>query len=192
MAEQRFSKEEWDRIRLANQRVPITTVCTMIGMDVPPIARMKVHCPFEHLYHSDGGIDAAFQIYEDGDSKNSAWCWACGRYFSPVLLFAQAQDLSEPVAAQVLLDRTGYVPPTLESLLQAAERAAVPVDTAYLARALKTYCSRICDDWEDRQLDPEVADRLSRCLALLTRVRSDDDAERWLDATKRAMADELS
>lgn len=177
-------------IALANQHVPIGTVCRLIGMDTPADAgdltysgRMKLHCPFGHLYHGDGGVEAAMRIYPD-----HAYCFRCAAYFTPVKLAAQAWDVTWSVAAARLLDAIGYRPLSLaEQWADVVDPVREP-DTTMLAEALKTYCRRVDPGWSVRQYDPAVSAALTRCLGLLDLVHADQDAARWLGTCKQVMA----
>ncbi len=175
-------------IALANEHVPIVTACRLVGVDLPEdggLARSrKTFCPFGELYHSDGGAEPAMRIYPD---SNSAWCFRCAAYLTPVKLAAQAWDQDWATAAAVLLDRIGYRPPSLAERWAAAVAVVPAPDTTLLAEALKVYCARHDPQWSTDQFAPDVAGQLARCLTLLDRVGDDEDAARWLAGTKRAM-----
>ncbi len=172
-------------IAVANEQVPIAVACRMAGVSVVGDAGRptKVHCPFGAL-HSDGGIDKAMRVYTD---TNSAWCFSCTTFYTPVKIFAQARELDYRTAATVLLDHIGYRPLSLADQFAAAERSAQP-DTAQLADALKIYCQRVIPGWRGRQYNADESALLARCLALLDRVRSDTEAQLWLNTTKSIMA----
>lgn len=145
---------------------------------------MKVHCPFGDLYHSDQGIEAAFRIYP---GSNSAFCFAGCGYFTPVGLAAMAWDRPKEEVAADLLDRVGYKPVSLAQAWAGLQVREEPPDTAMLALALRTYCERVAPGWAERQFEPGIGAVLDRCLALLPRVKTPDDAEQWLQVTKRVM-----
>ena len=90
--------QEKSVIDLANERITIIEACNMLGMDVHDfsIASLKVWCPFGHLYHSDGGTTKAMRIYP---ATNSAWCFACNLYFTPVKLIAMDRGIPDQQAA---------------------------------------------------------------------------------------------
>jgi hypothetical protein len=46
-------------------------------------------------------------------------------------------------------------------------------------------------DWEDRQFDPTVSDKLRRCLGMLPKLRTEADAKKWLSVAKQAMSQTL-
>jgi len=175
-------------VALANEVVPILVVCRLIGMGLP--AEMsygrapKVYCPFGPLYHADAGHEAAFRVYVD---SNSCYCFAGCGYFSPVWLAAQAWDVDSRSAATELLERTGYASPTLSAAWEAAQAYQPAPDPVLLRQALQTYCTRICPDWAAVQFTTPVAATLSRCLDLLSRVQTGEDARRWLVAVKMVM-----
>lgn len=175
-------------VSIANDKVPITMACRLVGMDIDDdIAygrSMKVHCPFGELYHTDQGVEPAFRIYVD---SNSAYCFACSTYFTPVWLVSQAWDQQPAQVAVELLERIGIKPASLaDAWAQAAVRDVVP-DAGLLAEALKTFCGRICVDWDDAQFEPATAGLLSRCLALLDLVHTEGEARQWLDECKKVM-----
>jgi hypothetical protein len=174
-------------VAVANEMVNITVVCHEIGVAIPEIAEgksAKVHCPFGAVYHSDHGMETAFRVYP---STNSAFCFAGCGYFSPVYLYAQAFDITTMESATRLLDLIGYKP---LSLVDAWAKVSAPperIDQSSLAEALKVYCSRIDPLWEERQFDPGIARALTRCLELVPRVRTSEEARTWLETTKQVM-----
>lgn len=176
-------------VEVANEKVSILTVCRLFGVDLnEDIAAggrtRKVSCPFGEIYHSDGGISPAMRIYPE---SNSAYCFSCAAYWTPVSLAAKAMDLDRSSAAIRLLDHVGYRPLGLAEQFQQAVEYAPEPDRALLADALKTYCRRIDSQWLDRQFEPGVAAQLTRCLSLLDLVKSADDVALWLDRCKVAM-----
>lgn len=179
-------------VAVANEMVAITTACRFVGMHVPDDIdygrSMKVRCPFGEVYHSDSGAEAAMRVYIE---TNSAFCFRCGVSYSPVKLAAQAWDLSFKDAAVELLERIGHKPVSLaDAWLHASTRDTAP-DRTMLGEALKMFCARVAPDWDDAQFDPAVAAKLTRCLALLDLVNTEDDARTWLAGCKTAMATSL-
>lgn len=182
--------EPRELIELANQRVSIVDACNMANMDVGDYARaaMKVYCPFGEVYHHDGGMTKSMRIYPE---TNSAWCFAGCGYFSPVKMVAWYKDLSEEAAAESLLVQTNYVPEDYISQWDALLGETPTVDTASLAEALKVACSRICPDWDVLQFEEGVSLKLNQCLELLPKVKTKEDAVKWMEVTKHAMRAEL-
>lgn len=183
-------------IRLANEQVPITAACRLIGMSVPDEIwgrSAKVRCPFGELYHRDGGAEASFRVYPEA---NSAYCFSCAQSYSPVWLIAQAWGLTSRAAAVELLERAGIKPVSLADAWAAVAVVEDAPDQVLLAEALKTFCERIGpelrQDWDDAQFQPAIAAALSRCLDLLDRVRTGADADQWLSGCKQAMRRALS
>ena len=174
-------------ITVAEQVVPITVVCTLLGIVISDGAGRprKVRCPFGEVYHSDHGHAPAMRVYVQ---SNSAWCFACGVYYTPVTLAAQAWDCTRRVAATRLLEHIGHRPLSSAVAWVNATRSAQTPQRAQLAQALQTYCRRIEDAWARLQFDPLVAATLSRCLALLELVDDEHDAQQWLAGCKIAMA----
>lgn len=175
-------------VTVANEQVPIVTVCQMLGVDLPDDVgsgrSRKVSCPFGEMYHSDGGIAATMRVYPD---SNSAYCFSCSTYYTPVSLAARAMGCPVSVAASRLLDRIGYRPPDGSAAWQRVQRFEPEPDKALLADALKTFCRRIDAHWSSRQFDPAVASVLTRCLGLLDLVKSADEVHVWLEGCKEAM-----
>lgn len=181
-----MATEEKSVIQLANERMTIIEACNSLGMDVMDfsIASLKVWCPFGHLYHADGGTTKAMRIYP---ATNSAWCFAGCGYFTPVKLIAMDKGITEQQAAESILESTNYVPPDYESRWNALLDEKPAINTDDLTEALKIACSRMVPDWEERQFDEVVAHKLRQCLALLRKVRSEEDATKWLSTTKQIM-----
>lgn len=179
-------------IALANEKVSIVVACQLAGVALPDDAgygrSMKVRCPFGNL-HSDGGKEAALRVYPD---TNSAWCFACNCYLTPVKVLAQVRELDWATASALLLEHIGYRPLSLAEQFQALTEHQSRPDTAQLADALKTYCARVIPGWETRQFDAEESALLTRCLSLLDRVANDTDAGSWLDTTKQVMSQQFS
>jgi len=176
-----------DVVTVANEKVSIVTVLTMLGVEVDDIGMgraRKVHCPFGGLYHSDQGLSPAMRVYPD---SNSAYCFSCAAYYTPVGLAAKGLDTTWRKAATHLLDRIGYRPMDLAAQFKDALEYEPEPDKALLADALKTYCRRIDPDWARRQFEPRVAGILTRCLSLLDLVTSQDDVHLWLCKCKEVM-----
>lgn len=175
-------------VTVANEQVSIVTVCQMLGTELPDDVgagrSRKVHCPFEQVYHSDGGVAAAMRIYPE---SNSAYCFSCSYYYTPVNLAARAMGVDQRTAAARLLDRVGYRPLDLAAAFRAVSSYEPQPDKALVADALKTYCRRIEPHWSRRQFEPVVAAALTRCLSLLDLVISADDVALWLARCKDAM-----
>ena len=180
-------------VTVANEQVSILAACQLIGMDLPDHLAYgrnpKIYCPFGELYHVDSGAEAAMRIYVE---SNHLWCFAGCGYFSPVSLVARAFDLPHRVAADELLERAGIRPPTPDEVWRSAVGHHEPPDRDLLAEALKTFCRRQDPGWDDTQFHPGVAPVLSRCLALLDHVDSDEAAAQWLSGCKEAMSRTLA
>lgn len=172
-------------IDLANDKVPIEYVCRLFDLEVIENNRGKVHCPQGEFYHSDGGSEPTMRIYSD---SNSAYCFRCATAFSPVWMFAQVRGCKPREAAQTLLEMIGHKPPSVADLWEQFNNPEpIAPDTASLAVALKTYCSRLASDWKTRQFDANVSDKLTKCLTLLDYVVTEEQAVQWLKATKAVM-----
>lgn len=176
-------------VAVANEQVPIVTVCRMLGLELPDDVgegrSRKVPCPFGAIYHSDGGVDPTMRIYPE---SNSAFCFSCSISYTPVALAAKGMGLNPHAAAARLLDVIGHRPLDLAGQWSAANSYAPTLDTAMLADALKTYCRRICPAWSSAQFDAQVAATLTKCLSLLDLVKTPEDVEHWLTRCKAAMA----
>jgi hypothetical protein len=171
-------------VALANSRVSILEAYELIGN--PLWGTSKNYCPFGPVTHADGGASPALRVYPD---TNSSYCFACAKAWRPVTLLADSRDISIDEAAQVLLESSGYIPESVDDRLEALLAEETPaVDADALAQALSTYCARIHPKWKSLQFDDEVAVPYRECLDLLVLVHSPQDAQKWLEATKRKMA----
>lgn len=176
-------------VKLANDRVTIFQAFSLAGYDVGYMASSgKVYCPFGSMYHVDRGSTRAMKVYPN---TNSAWCFAGCGYFDPVKLVATARDLTVEQAAEAILEDTGWVAPNYQDQWDALVNEPVTIDTADLAEALKVACSRMSVYWEDIQFEGGVAKMLTRCLSLLGKVRTAEDAQRWMSVAKEAMREAL-
>ena len=174
-------------ISQVNEEVSFLAVCRLVGMEVPdglPAGgSVKVHCPFG-FQHRDHGAEAAFRVYPD---SNSGYCFAGCGFFSSVMLAATSWDCSHEEAARRLQD-TFEVRGLDVGWEQAVQPVPPPaVDTAALAQALHSYCAREIPDWESVQFQPGPSEMLAKCLRLLGKVSSYEDAYKWLDVAKQAM-----
>jgi hypothetical protein len=181
-----FGQKSW--IDLANDNINIADFLTSIGVYVPDTIRdggnKKVHCPFG-FYHSDNGQAKAMRIYY---SANVAFCFSCGKRYSPVALASAYWDCSWSNAAIRLLDDAGFKPKSLqERWVEATTHVETKLDLIALADALKMYCSGVSQYWDRLQYDDDVSSKLSRCLELLSSVKTDEQAIKWLTVCKLAM-----
>lgn len=170
----------------ANDQVPIRTACALIGMRIPAEvgSSLKVHCPFGAVWHSDHGREPAMRIYPE---SNHAHCFSRCGHFTPVALVATCRGISQRAAARELLAHIGHSR-NLADLWHQATHHDRPPDRVLLGEALKTFCARTCPDWPDIQFSSDIAALLTRCLSLLDRVNTADDAVLWLDTCKQVMA----
>lgn len=163
-------------------------VCRLLGMDLPGDLsfgrNLKVWCPFGDVYHTDSGDEAAMRVYVE---SNSVYCFAGCGFFTPVSMLAHAWDITRRTAARELLERAGITPTVPSDVWDRPLDGHDPPDRNLLAEALKTFCRRTVPGWAQRQFDPDTATVLTRCLALLERVSTDEDAHRWLTGCKQAM-----
>ncbi len=173
-------------VTVANEVVPIATVLRWFGVDGGDVSERsrKLRCPFGQIYHSDHGVAPALRVYPD---TNSAYCFSCTWYLTPVSLAARGWDVDRRTAAERLLTRVGHRPLDLASQWRAAAQYTPELDKSLSAQALKTYCRRISSSWESRQFEPQVAADLTRCLALLDLVTSAEDHALWLTSCKTVM-----
>lgn len=172
----------------ANKKVSIYLVCGLVGVDVSEGregSSIKTYCPFGRFYHSDGGKEAAFRVYAE---TNSAYCFSCKKYFSPVSLYSSATDVSYKNSAEYLLDKIGYRKPTVEEIWNNVQPKEPEPDKSMLNKALRLYCQRISTDWSKDQFKASVADILDKCLALLDSVTTSQEADYWLNSSKEVMS----
>lgn len=172
-------------VAIANEQYSIIAACRAVGLELPeiPMGRsVKVHCPFG-FQHVDMGHETAFRVYAD---TNTAFCFAGCGYFTPVWLISTATDKRPAEVAADLLAEIGYRPLDLLERFSTAEQDPAP-DKASLRAALQMYCERTLPMWEELQFNAVVAFKLGKCLALLDRVVTSDDAWLWLSVAKQAM-----
>jgi len=177
-----------EQIEEANKKVSIYLVCGLIGMDLSEGregSSIKTYCPFGRFFHSDGGKEAAFRVYAE---SNSAYCFSCKKYFSPVSLYSSATDLSSKASAEFLLEKIGYKKPSPEEIWNNVQPKDPEPDKSMLNKALRFYCQRISNDWSRDQFLPEVSEVLDRCLTMLDSVRNTEDADFWMRGSKAVMA----
>ena len=175
-----------ERIQLANSLMTITRACRFIGMQIGDfdVHSIKLYCPFGQDMHEDRGRGKAFRVYPD---TNSAYCFACAMPYRPVSLVATDRGVTDAEAAEIILEEVGYVPQDYESRWDDITAKETLPDLEGLSQALMTACSRMSPDWEFRQLEPDVAATLRKCLEIRHSVHTEDEARKWLAGTKIAM-----
>ncbi len=176
-------------VSLANERVSILDVCRWIGMEVgeelvASRSSGKLHCPMGGIYHDDLGASRTFRIYPE---TNSAWCFRCHSYYTSVSLAAQAWGRKYNEVASELLDRIGYKFPSIADQWIEATNTLIAPDVQMLATALTIHCESLVDAWYEVQFDVAVANMLSKCFNLLEFVKTDKDADVWLQCVKSVM-----
>lgn len=182
-----LSQKSW--IDEANERIDIADVLTNIGVFVPDAVRSggnrKLQCPFG-FYHSDGGLAKAMRLYR---GSNTVYCFSCSKRYSPVTLASAKWDCSWNNAAFRLLEDAGFKPKTVqERWVEATTPTENTLDIIALADALKTYCSAISPEWDILQYSDSVGSLLNKCLNLLSSVKTDEDAMKWLTTCKKVMS----
>jgi hypothetical protein len=182
MADMKFSEKR----EIANKLMSIFEAYTLssgIYVGEFEYGSPKMSCPFTGIYHNDA---RSFRIYPQ---SNSAYCFACSIYYTPVKLISMSKDLSDSEAVEWILEHKGYVEPNFEDVWDSiTSDDDEEMTTSYLAEALKTACARMDNDWNQKQFEPEVSGMLNRCLSLLPRVQNAQDSEKWLGASKVAMS----
>jgi hypothetical protein len=171
-------------IQLANENISIAQACRWAGVEVPDgFGNRKTWCPFG-ITHPDGGIEAAFRLYED---TGGCYCFACARAWTPVSLMAEYWDCGRAEAAGKMCEMAGVTEQTWRDRWEALQQPQVP-DHAALSEALKTWCRRVTGPvWEQAQYQDWVSEPLGHCLRLLPLVRTAQEANEWLDGCKAVM-----
>lgn len=168
-----------------NDHYSIIKACERVGLDMDDYFRArKMHCPFGALYHLDGGDDPAFRVYED---SNHAFCFACNKYFTPSVLIAQYEGLSEDKAVESMLLELGFIESDNDARWEKVQDTEAKVDKAALAQAFQIAAERIIQPWGVRQYDSDVVTWMARCLQPLDRVTTVEQGERWLETVKQAL-----
>lgn len=174
-----------ERRKYANENYGILKAASRAGVDVDNYFRArKMYCPFGAVFHSDGGDDPAMRVYAEDDH---AYCFACGKSFSPAQLIAAAEDITEDEAVESMLLELGVVDKRLGDRWQSAADDADAVDTQALAEAFRIAASYIITPWSERQYDADVAVWMSKCLALLDKVKTVEQGDSWLATVKQAL-----
>lgn len=163
-------------VATANQVIPFDTAMTWASRATATRLRgVKGNCP---LCGSSGGI----RVYPD-----HGYCFSERRRISVVTLLADAWEMEREDAALRALDLFGYVPVSLAHRWEHAQREP-EVARNELAEALRIWCRASIPGWETRQYDDAVAGKLSGCLAILPRVQTGQDCDKWLARCKQVMA----
>lgn len=172
-------------ISKANEVVDIYKVCDLIDMDFSGYygSTAKLYCPFGNVVHIDGGSSKAFRIYSN---TNSAYCFACSEYFSPVKLYATAKDVSYREAAEIILDLSGWVEETIESKWENLTKE-VEYDTSSLPEVLDLFCSRLIPSWSIERVETPYRENLAKCLEVIPKIKTQEQAIRWLEVSKSVM-----
>jgi hypothetical protein len=175
---------DWER---AN-RVPLDEVGSWLGLggfQNDSGRPYKAFCPSGSSYHSDGGLQAALRVYPD---TNTGYCFLCSWFVTPVKLVAVAKDITEPEALALLLDKfsPGDEPQAATETdalgLSDLRSALVLYHQSLLARQGMSLT-------EDPTGSSEV---LAQALSLLSLVKTQDDAVKWLSVGKQAVAARLA
>ncbi len=166
----------------ANSRMSMEQALSVAGTDAYAGYNGKIFCPFGDTMHADGGAEKAMRNYGD-----HAYCFACGAAYTPVSMIATALDMNTDDAVEWILETTGFIEPTWQARIAAAQSHVEPIDTDILVEVLREECRRIVPDWETRQYDPQVSHALARCIGLLPSVRTAAEARRWKEGVVTAM-----
>lgn len=168
-------------IALANRKVPMAVACRAAGMELRDGSTKKHYCPFGEYSHLDGGDEPAFRVYDD-----HAYCFACTQWWSPVSLCVAIWEVTEEAAAERLLVLAGISQDSYEKTwARLQENPAVSVQA--VGEALRTRMAAEFPRWDQLQYTGEVAHYLSRCLGLLSAVKTEDDAREWLSRCSAVM-----
>lgn len=170
-------------VALADEKVSIEQALRWAGVSAWEGQGGKLDCPFALTSHPDGGADRALRAYPDG----MAWCFACGRGWSPVRLMAEYWDCTRAEAAEKMLKLAGITEPSWQERWSELHQPAPP-DREALGEALKIWCARMAGpEWDRVQFQPEVSGPLAACLGLLALVSSSGEAETWFYSCKMVM-----
>jgi hypothetical protein len=179
-------------VEQADEQVSIITVCQLIGMDEVADEggrATKYHCPFAEFYHNNP-TEKAFRVYPE---TNSAFCFGGCGFFSPVMLYAKANDfvtkddkLRLRDAANALMKVVGYAEPSTSSWDALANPKPPAVNTAALGKALEMFTRRTLA--ENPQADPlAAAEIFAKMENILPSVKSAEDATKWMDVGQQAI-----
>lgn len=175
-------------VDLANEYIAISQVLILLDVEVPESysgSSWKSHCPFEDFYHIDRGRAKSLRVYY---GTNSAYCFAGCGYMSPVSLYALKTGLSKVEAASLLLAKEGYELPSFDSEFTELLKKETVINKASLREALQVFCKRVVGlQWSTKQFENSVIKGIDNCLTLLARVESSEEAQQWLNLSKKYM-----
>lgn len=171
-------------IEAANELPLAALLEAMHGVYVDRERPAKYHCPFGHIWHSDGGVDRALRFYPD---SNTAFCFAGCGFLNPVRLAQVSWDIRSPIrAASELLEKYAGPPPTWEERLAKALSPRTPELTQACVAALHQALSGD-PGYATLSLHPTVLAATEECLDRLENPRVGDPsvtdpeiARRWL------------
>ncbi len=174
-------------IELADNEVDIFLALNLAGAKVAPSydsESVKIHCPFCLAYDPGRIKEKSLRVYF---RTNTAFCYREHEFFTPTRIASKAWDKSPASAAIALLERIGYLPPSVGDVWANVQPKPLPPDRSVLGKTLRMYCERIDPQWSTRQFEPKTAEVLGSCLSLLSVVNTEQDVEDWLRDTKRVM-----
>jgi len=142
-------------IRLADEKVPIESVLSLLGVDVPENAvSWKVYCPFGDE-HFDSGQSKAMRVYSE---TNSCMCFAMHGSMGPTRLWAYHTRKRPVWAAEDLLARFGIrttPKPYWERMRELRNKVEPVLDRDALWQAMMTKLES-CPEYQRHQYDTEV------------------------------------
>jgi hypothetical protein len=172
-------------VRLANAVVRFPAACRLAGFDVPEAKHngSRAYCPFGEWAHPDGGRERALRVYSD-----HGFCFAEWKYFTPVSIFAEVNGLLHEDAAVQILALSGFTPASWKEHWHQLTTAKPVPDVEALEQALRIWLDGVYAGWKQYQYDGPAATAFSRCLGLLSQVRTEADCSYWLESAKQVMA----
>lgn len=177
-------------VDIANEEVDIYKVLQMVGVDAYGLYgnNSKIYCPFGPITHMDGGQTRAMRVYLD---TGSLYCFACQKYFNPVILWSEYSGLSYEESAEFLLESQGWKPETYESRWDKLTKKR-KFDTSELQNALDLYCLSIHPKWKTIQVNSPYIDVFSKLMTVADNVTNVAQAEKWMEVAKQKMREVLN
>lgn len=180
-------------IDFANTVVPIGVAISLVDpwfKNIDSSYGGKLHCPFGHINHSDGGQEKSLRLYA---ATNSAFCFASCGFLNPVRVFSIAYDLKSSTAAYRVLEASGHKMPSIQERWDLAGVVDSSIDLESLQQSLIVFCRSVCGDqaWRALQYKEEIIQLLDSCFQLLELVTSELEVITWLHTCKKVMETKL-
>jgi hypothetical protein len=183
MQERERSQRQMSRVERLIERANAVSIFDVLvdyfNHDVPREgASYKSYCPFAYE-HADGGFDKGFRTYP---ASNSSMCFPMHGYMPPVRLVSLKYGISQPRAAERILERYGLLRPRnyrarWSELMVAREQAKDQIGNPQNAVAALQTALEQTTDYRARQFDSDVSEAMSVVLTALDNIVASNDGD---------------